>query len=215
MVVSATVTEQEAEVQSVAEPTSARRIARWIGLLALTSLAVGALMAVFWSSVVDLPTYLIGADGSAVFSERSWVKVVSADAWFVLCAVPAGIGLGLITWRWFHELGWPTPVLAAGAGLLSGFSCWQLGQLLGPGSFADRIAAAGPGDLVPISLELHSPSALAVWGFIAVAPVLLIASLGPEEAESPAETESEEVLDGPETVDERGVATLISAPSPK
>jgi len=103
--------------------------------------------------------------------------------------------------------------LAAAAGLLAGIVCWQVGELLGPagGTFDERLANALPGEQVPIALTLRSLSAPAVWAFAAVTPVLLAASLGPEEAaprprrqlHSPTEPIEE-------TVDERGVLTEVT-----
>ncbi len=199
-----------------AEPETwpASEVLPWVGLLAALAVVVGGLSAVFWVNVVDLPTYRILADGSATVSERALTQFVAADAWFVICGAMVGLGLGVVTWRWFKPMGWPTALLAAGAGLLAAVVCWLLGQLLGPGSFEDRLATAAPDDLVPISLQLRSLSALAVWPFAAVAPVLLASALGPEEVtprprrgqpEAPVTLEEE-------TVDERGVVTVTSSP---
>lgn len=202
-----TLTEEEFGEQATPR-TRLAEVLPWLGVLALLAVVVGALTAVFWSRVVDLPSYTILRNGRAVVSERALTEFVSADAWFVVCGALVGLGLGIVTWRWFKPLGWPTAVLAAATGLLSGIVCWKLGELLGPGDFNDRIAAANPGDLVPISLTLRSWSAPAVWAFAAVTPVLLAASLGPEDA---AERPRRPLLPRPEsedegeTVDERGV----------
>ena len=85
--------------------------------------------------------------------------------------------------------------------------------LLGPGSFEDRLATAAPDDLVPISLQLRSLSALAVWPFAAVAPVLLASALGPEEVQPRLRRgQGAPVTVEEETVDERGVVTVTTSP---
>jgi len=61
----------------------------------------------------------------------------------------------------------------------------QLGKILGGVPFDERLAAAKPGDTVPIALALRSPSALAVWAFAAVTPILLGSALGPDEEAAP------------------------------
>lgn len=197
------------EQQPAAEPADSP-VAMWIAILAGMSLVIGGLSAVFWAMVVDLPSYRILQDGSATISERGITEIVASDVWFVITGAVVGAGLGLVTWKWFRPLGWPTALLAVGSGLLAGLVCWQVGTLLGPGSFAERLTGALPGALVPIPLELRSLSALAVWGFAAVTPVLLASSLGPDDEDQamrwrrrPVEEEAEETG----TIDDRGVLT--------
>lgn len=204
---STTVTEEQPPEQSAPEDSP---VALWVGVLAGLSLVVGALAAVFWAMVVKLPSYRIVSDGSAVITERGLTEIVASDVWFAITGALVGAGLGLVTWKWFRPLGWPAALLAAAAGLLAGVVCWQVGQLLGPGSFAERLTGAKPGDLVAIPLELRSYSALAVWGFGAVTPVLLASSLGPDDEDGasrwrrrPIEPETEESG----TIDDRGVLT--------
>jgi hypothetical protein len=212
LAVSTTVTEEQ---QRATEPADSP-VAMWVAILAGMSLVIGGLSAVFWATVVDLPTYRILPDGSATISERGITEIVASDVWFVITGALVGAGLGLVTWKWFRTLGWPTALLAAGSGLLAGIVCWQVGELLGPGSFAERLTGALPGTLVPIPLELRSLSALAVWGFAAVTPVLLASSLGPDDEDQatrwrrhPVEPETEESG----TIDDRGVLTTPDEPS--
>ncbi|MGC3993331.1 MAG: hypothetical protein QM779_04250 [Propionicimonas sp.] len=202
------------------QPVERRRdadssVVLWVALLAGLSAVVGGLSAVFWASVVTLPTWRIDAtSSSAVMSERGVTQIVSADVWFVITGALVGVGLGLVTWKWFRPLGWPTALLAVAAGLLAGVVCWQVGQLLGPGSEADRIAAAEPGSVIPAALRLRAVSALAVWGFAAITPVLLISSLGPDDEDaSSRRRRPRRQAPGPAavetgTVDERGVLTV-------
>lgn len=189
----------------------------WSALLAGLAIVVGALAGVLWASSVTLPNWQIQESTStAVMNERGVVQVASADVLFVLIGLGVGLGLGLVSWLWFRHLGWPVALIAVGAGLLAAVVCWQIGQLLGPGSEAERIAAADPGSVVPASLQLRALSALAVWGFAAVTPVLLIASLGRDEDEPAArktrkerraEVEAPAAAADTATVDERGVLT--------
>ena len=188
----------------------------WIALLAGLSVVVGGLAAVFWAMIVDLPAYKILSDGSATITERGLTEIVASDVWFVIIGALVGAGLGLVTWKWFRTLGWPTALLAVGAGLLAGVVCWQVGTLLGPGSFAERLTGARPGALVPIPLDLRSLSALAVWGFGAVTPVLLVSSLGPDDEDHPTRWrrhQAEPEVEESGTIDDRGVLTTPDEPS--
>ena len=66
---------------------------------------------------------------------------------------------------------------------VAGVTCWLVGYRLSPGDFAARLAAAQPGDLVPIDLTLRARASLLVWPFCAVIPVLLGSSLGRDDEE--------------------------------
>ena len=175
-------------------------------MFAVAALVVGIVAAVVWRLVVQPPSYLVQADGSASMSERGLTEIFGADAWYVVLGVVFGAVIGVITWRRFKHLGWVSAFLAGGLGALAGVVCWQLGQLLGGTSFDERLATAKPGDLVPISLELHAISALAIWAFAAVTPVLLISSLGKDEEDPPRRQRDREPAEAP-TVDDRGVLT--------
>lgn len=220
---STTITEDQVPVPDpVPEPATGAAVGLWVALLAGLSVVVGLLAGVFWASVVTLPTWRIDADTSiAVITERGVTELVAGDVWFVITGALVGLGLGLVTWKWFRPLGWPTALLAVAAGLLAGVVCWLFGQVLGPGPEAERISAAPPGAVVPASLQLRSFSALAVWGFAAVTPVLLISSLGADEEDQASRRRRRRVQAAepePEietgTVDERGVLTVTDDTAP-
>lgn len=154
-------------------------------IFAGAAVIAGIVAAVVWRLVVRLPSYVVDPYGAAKISERGLTEVFAGEAWYVVLGALAGAGLGVATWRRFKTVGWLCALLAAGLGLLAGVVCWQLGQVLGGAPFDERLAAAGPGDVVPISLRLRSPSALAVWAFAAVTPILLGSALGPDEEAAP------------------------------
>ena len=161
------------------EPT----VRRWpdvrrVGLFAALGLGLGALSGVVWRAVTDLPTYQVVDGGGAVTSERGLAGYIAADAWFVVCGVVVGLVVGLLAWRWFSSVGWPVVLLTVLVGAAAGLLCWAVGYRIGPGSFAVRLAAAQPGDLVPIDLTVRARAAFLVWPLFAVIPVLLGSSLG-------------------------------------
>lgn len=182
-----------------------QRIASWAGVLAGICVVLGTLAALVWSKVVPLPVYTVNADFSATITEAGQTQVVSADAWFVVLGLTVGLAIGWLSWSWFKAIGWPTAFIAAGAGLLSGLVCWGAGEMLGPGPFDARLAVAQAGDRVPIALQLHAPSALAVWVFAAVAPTLFGSSLGPELRPT------QELRAGPRARAERARARALAA----
>lgn len=193
-----------------AAPPPVRQGHVWSALMYLAgALVVGIVAAVIWRLVVRLPSYTVQADRSASVSERALTEFFSGDAWYVLLGAGFGLVLGIATWRRFKSLGWVVAFLAAGFGVVAGLVCWQLGQLFGGAAFDERIAAAEPGDVVPISLALRSSSALAVWAFAAVTPVLLGSALGPDEEAPQREPRRGRRADPPaaeeDRVDELGV----------
>jgi hypothetical protein len=152
----------------------ARRVALFVAL----GLGLGALSGVVWWAVTDLPTFRVLQTGGAVTSERGLAAYIAADAWFVVCGAVVGLVVGLLAWRWFGRVGWPVVVLTVVLGAAAGLLCWAVGHELGPGTFDVRLAAAHPGDVVPIDLTVRARAALLVWPLFAVIPVLLGSSLG-------------------------------------
>lgn len=157
-----------------------RKTMSMVGALLALSMAVGALAALLWVNFVTLPVYEVRADGRAIIDDQGLASIIAADAVYVELGLVTGIALGIVSWLWFRDLGWPVAFIATAASLLSGLTCWWLGGLASPGSFEERLASATEGDVVPVALEVHSPAALAVWSFAAVAVPLFAASLGPE-----------------------------------
>ena len=166
-------------VPAVDEPV----VRRWpdvrrVGLFVALGCGLGALAGVVWWAVTDLPAYRVLEDGGASTSERGLADYIASDAWYVVCGAVVGLVVGLLAWRWFGRSGWPVVVLTAVVGLAAGLLCWAVGHRVEPGSFAVRLAAAHPGDLVPIDLTVRARAALVVWPLFAVIPVLLGSSLG-------------------------------------
>jgi len=213
---------------AVEDPAPARlRDRTAVALFVAAAAVAGVVAAVVWRLVVTSPSYVVQPDGSASVTERALTEFFAGDAWFVVIGVVVGAGLGVATRRRFKTLGWLSAFLAAGLGLLAGLVCWQLGLLFSGAPFDERLATAKPGDSVPISLALRSPSALAVWAFAAVTPILLGSALGPDEDAAPRpprhrnrpvrEAQPEELVDElgvvrtDEVVDELGVVRAEEA----
>lgn len=155
---------------------------RVLSYLAL-ALGLGALTGVLWWQLVDLPGYVVQADGGATTSERELASFVAADAWFTLLGAVVGAGLGWLAWIRLRHLGWPVVLVAAVAALAAGVVCWCVGSQLGPSAINPRLAAARPGDTVVIELTLRAKASLLAWPFAATVPVLLGSSLGADDEE--------------------------------
>jgi hypothetical protein len=160
-----------------------RKAATWISVYAALCVAVGALTGVLWSRVTPLATYQVASDASASMSERQLVEIVAGDAYFVVIGFAVGLGLGVIAWRWLGRLGWPVVVVAVLGVITAGLVCFVAGGIIGPHDFETRLAAAVPGDQVPVDLTLRTPIAFLAWPFGGIIPVLLASSLSrdPEE----------------------------------
>ena len=151
----------------------------------LSAVTAGAVSGWLGHLLVSLPTYLTSDDGSVQITERAQGEVFATDAVFVIIGLIVGVALGIAAWHYFRRLGWPVAFLAVGGGLLAGVTCWLVGVAQGPSNFAERVATAMPGEMVPIDFELHTTSALLVWLLGAIIPVMLYANLSREETASP------------------------------
>ena len=159
-----------------------RLTVRLLGFAA-ASLGLGAAAGVLWWLVVDPPTYELNSNGGATTSERGLTEFISGDAWFCVIGLVAGLLIGIAAWSWLRDLGWTVVVVALVAATGAALTCWLVGYRLGPGDFSARLAAAQPGELVPIPLTLRAGASLLTWPFFAVIPVLLGSSLGRDEEE--------------------------------
>jgi hypothetical protein len=148
----------------------------WLGMYAALALVVGACAAIFWRQVVPLPIYHIESDFSASISEALLALTVQSDLWFSACGLVLGVGLGVVAWSWFSDMGVLAVFLAPVGALLAAGTAWFLGStLLGPSNFEQRLVDAVAGDVVSASLEVHSPSAVVVWALAAVLGSLVCA----------------------------------------
>jgi hypothetical protein len=159
-----------------------RPASRLIGFAA-ASLGLGAVAGVVWWLIVKPPAYELSSGGSATTSERGLSQFIAGDAWFCAIGLVAGLLIGIAAWRWLGDLGWTVVLLVLVCATAAALTCWLVGYRLGPGDFSVRLAAAQPGDLVPIPLTLRAYASLLTWPFFAVIPVLLGSSLGRDEEE--------------------------------
>lgn len=168
------------ETLADSSPTPLRTTVRIAAFTAFGA-GLGGATGVLWWRLVELPTYRVNDDGGASTSERALTQFFAGDAWFAALGLVVGLLLGVLAWRSFRALGWPTVLLVASVALGAGLICWLVGYRLGPGEFNPRLTAAQPGDLVPIELTLRARASLLTWPFFAVIPVLLGSSLGRDE----------------------------------
>ena len=172
----------------VTQPAPSRTRRRWGFALRLLvflagSLVLGAAAGVVWWLVVQPPAYELNSNGGATTSERGLTQFIAGDAWFCAIGLVVGLLIGLAAWRWLLSVGWPVVLVVLGCAVASALTCWLVGYHLGPGEFSARLAAAQPGELVPIPLTLRARASLLTWPFFAIIPVLLGSSLGRDEEE--------------------------------
>jgi hypothetical protein len=166
-----------------ARPPSTLRLAVQLASISALALGLGAAAGVAWWGIVTPPSYRVNNDGRASTTERGLANYIGGDAWFVALGLVVGVGLGWLAWRRFRGLGWPIVPLVLILAFAAELVCWFVGNHLGPGDFSQRLAAAKPGDIVPVELTLRTRAALLTWPFVAVVPVLLGSSLGRDEEE--------------------------------
>jgi hypothetical protein len=161
----------------------APRLAVRLFAFAAASLGLGAAAGVLWWLVVNPPAYELNSNGGASTSERGLTEFISGDAWFCAIGLVVGLLIGLAAWRWLRSIGWTVVLVVLVCAVAAALTCWLVGYRLGPGDFSTRLAAAQPGQLVPIPLTLRARASLLTWPFFAIIPVLLGSSLGRDEEE--------------------------------
>ena len=108
---------------------------------------------------------------------------MAGDAWFCAIGLVVGIGLGLVGWRMLRDLGWPLVLLVAAVAVLAALVCWLVGHQLGPEDFVQRLAAGPARRRGADRAHAAGPGSLLTWPFLAIVPVLLGSSLGPDDEE--------------------------------
>ncbi len=174
---------------------SVQSTGRWesLGLRAgahlVACLAVGVLAGVVWAALSPRAEYELDEHLHATLSERAHAEVIGGDATFVIVTAAVGLLLGLLTWAWFHQRGRVVVGLTVLGSVLMTLGVWQTGQLIGGSGLTERLAAASPGDLVQMDLELRALGALAVGPFAAITPIMLLSAFLPERLVDAAEAE--------------------------
>ncbi len=159
--------------------------ARWrVAVFSLFCVGVGVVAGILWAIFAFRPGYRVTDDLAASLGERELANIFAADALFTLLAALCGLIIGVSCWMLFRRHGWWVSVLAVlGAGL-AGLVAWQVGLLVTPEDFDERLARAVGGDVVPVDLQLDALAALLVAPFAAIIPVMLLAAFAPEPQET-------------------------------
>lgn len=158
-------------------------VVRGLIAYALLSMVLGVVVGLVWHAVVELPSYTIADDFSANPTERGLTEVFGTDAWFATIGLPTGLLLGWLAWRWFRRIGWLVVLVGLGGATQAAAFAWQMGELLGPNNFAERISTAAAGERVSIDFQLHGAATVLVWLIGGVIPVLLGSSLGRDDSD--------------------------------
>ena len=101
--------------------------------------------------------------------------IFSIDSTFALIGMVVGVGCGFLSWWALHHRGVVVLVPTIATALVSATVCWAVGTLMGPHDFSDRVAAASPGDVVPVDFRLHTWTSLLVWVLGALIVTLILA----------------------------------------
>lgn len=144
--------------------------------LAGFTVVIGVVAGLVWHRFVTLPSYTASEDGLVAITNRAQSQYFGTDAMFIIIGLIAGLVLGYVAWRLFFRLGWPVCLFAMASGFVSALVCWAVGAAMGPHNFEHRVAAALPGDRIPIDFSLHAPLSVTVWIFASIVPIMLYAN---------------------------------------
>lgn len=157
---------------------------RWLQFLGIVT-GLGIPMGMVWARFAHRPGYTVSQDLGAGLPERGLADMFSADALFVMLAAVSGVIIGLVAWWQFYDSNWAVCAAPVLGGLAACLIMWQLGMVFAPSTFDERLAAAQPGDVIPIDLTLRSLSALLVGPFCAITPIMLFTVFLPERLSVP------------------------------
>ncbi|MDO4411950.1 hypothetical protein [Cutibacterium sp.] len=138
-----------------------------------SGVVLGGLAAPIWHATVTLPTYKVGSDGAASITETGLTQVFATDAMYSLIGVIVGFIIGCLSWVLMRRRGVWGVVVAGVSSCLSALVCWWVGVLIGPDSFAERIASAKEGEVVPVDFALHTWVSVLVWLLATMIPILI------------------------------------------
>lgn len=130
--------------------------------------AAGLLGALIWVKVTPLPGFTRVAAGGTM-DEEQLAKQFSANGWFVVIAVVAGLLSGLVLMLVRRRtLPAVMVVLVALGGGLATVLMVQCGLAWGPGDPDAALAVAQIGDVVPIRLEVDAKGVYFAWSVAAL-----------------------------------------------
>ena len=184
-----------ARVRKLPEERPGRAVVLCLG----AAVIAGVVCALIWHACVHLPIYQVDDKGYATTSERGLTAIFSIDSTFALIGMVVGVGCGFLSWWALHHRGVVVLVPTIATALVSATVCWAVGTLMGPHDFSDRVAAASPGDEVPVDFRLHTWTSLLVWVLGALIVTLILAvihTVGDQRSASTGQSDPHEVEQG-------------------
>jgi adenine/guanine phosphoribosyltransferase-like PRPP-binding protein len=123
---------------------------------------VGAAGGVAWAGLTEPAAYQVTRDG-AYLDEHSLGQVFNTDGWFLVIEVALGcVAGGAMTYAWRRH-GWVVVLAVLAGSCLAGAVAYLLGHALGPGDLDPRLAAATPGEQVPVPLTVKADGVYFAW----------------------------------------------------
>lgn len=153
-----------------------------IAVIATAFLLLGALGGLMWWLLVE-PAMFTKVGGRGSMSELELSKRFDTDGWYAVIALVSGVlAGGLLTW-------WRSRDLLATTTLLVGGSCLAaavmagVGFLLGPEHPDAALAAARPGERVPVQLVVTAKATYLTWPISVLVGALLVLWSPPRDGE--------------------------------
>ncbi len=174
-----------------------------------TFLLMGVACGVLWWLAVTPATFTAMPDGGGSMSEVQLGKRFDADGWYAVIGLVAGFlsGLGVTWWR-SRDFRLTTFLLVPGSALAAAAMA-MTGALLGPPDPHVALAAASPGQLVPVQLEVTGFAPYLVWPVAALLGSLMVLFSTP----APSTREEHFAADG-STLTTPGPGTPTAPPVP-
>lgn len=155
------------------DPRAAASAGRDAAVVIATLLVLGLLCGVLWSLLVA-PAQFTKLAGGGSMGEDQLGRQFGADGWYVVLAVPAGIGAGgVLSWWRSRDALLTSGVLILGSGVAAA-AMELIGHLLGPGNPQAALEVAKVGARVPERLDVDTFVVYLAWPVGVLAGALFV-----------------------------------------
>lgn len=141
-------------------------------------LLIGVLVGVVWEWIATPAQEVVtaGTSGGSIFADQDAERWTSADGWFAVLGVAAGLMTTAVAYGLFRRRSIAVTLGVTLGGLAGSVVASQVGEALGPPPVASH-AGAAPGTAFTGPLVIHAPGVLYTWPIAAAMLILALTAM--------------------------------------